>query len=407
MKTSFATLFLGIWLLVAPVTFGYCHDTATSHNSLICGALLIISGWYSRYQKHSWAIWLGCSVGLWLQLAPLVFWAKFPASYVIDTSVGLLAILLTIIIPGIPGVVEKPGQTIPPGWSYNPSSYAQRLPIILLAIFSWFASRYLAAYQLGYISSVWDPFFGDGTLKVITSTISRSFPVPDAGLGAFAYSLEALLGCKGGPARWRTMPWLVVIFGILVVPVGIISISLIILQPLVVGAWCGLCLMIALAMLIMVALTLDELAAVLQLLRQTSKKNFWHIFWKGVSSPPSFNQDPPLNTRFVTLLKAGFRGCSLTWNSVLTILIGIWLVLSPSILSLTSWLIKSNHLVGTLVIATALIATADVARKVNRIIILLGIYSLAAAFSPSFSTASFVAAALPGVLLIICNLKLK
>ena len=34
-------------------------------------------------------------------------------------------------------------------------------------------SRYLAAYQRGYISTVWDPFFGEGTGRVLTSTLAH------------------------------------------------------------------------------------------------------------------------------------------------------------------------------------------------------------------------------------------
>jgi hypothetical protein len=35
------------------------------------------------------------------------------------------------------------GPTVPPGWSYNPSDWAQRLPIILLAVLGLYVSRYL------------------------------------------------------------------------------------------------------------------------------------------------------------------------------------------------------------------------------------------------------------------------
>lgn len=31
-------------------------------------------------------------------------------------------------------------------------------------------SRYLAAFQLGYIDAIWDPFFGQGTRQVLNST---------------------------------------------------------------------------------------------------------------------------------------------------------------------------------------------------------------------------------------------
>jgi apolipoprotein N-acyltransferase len=52
--------------------------------------------------------------------------------------------------------------------------------------------------------------------------------------------LEPLSGFMGG--RNRTMPWMVVMFGVLVVPLGVVSIVLVILQPLALGAWCTLCL---------------------------------------------------------------------------------------------------------------------------------------------------------------------
>lgn len=396
--TSFLTAFLGLWEIAAPFTLGYPQD---SLNSLICGLILIISGWVSRNKPK--ARWLSCFVGLWLQLAPLVFWAKSPAAYSNDTFVGLLAILFAIIIPGIPGFVEKKGPTIPPGWSYNPSSYAQRLPIILLATFAWFTARYLAAYQLGYITTVWDPFFGDGTLRVITSSISKSFPVPDAGLGAFAYSLEVLLACKGSSARWRTMPWLVIFFGILVVPVGIISIILIILQPLAVGAWCGLCLMIAIAMLLMVALTLDEILAVWQLLKRTKKQDRWMTFWKGASGKEEPNRDPPLTSSCLTLLKAGFKGCSLSWRLVLSFCLGIFLVSSPSFFSLSSFHAHSNQLIGPLVIATAFITLADVAKKASRLFFLFGAYILFTAFFPSFSLNNLYLLGSTGLLLILMS----
>ena len=49
-----------------------------------------------------------------------------------------------------------------------------------------------------------------------------------------------------------------VVFGILVVPLGVVSITLIVLQPIAVGAWCTPCLIAAAAMLVMISLTLDE-----------------------------------------------------------------------------------------------------------------------------------------------------
>src|SRR5665811_886497 len=93
-----------------------------------------------------------------------------------------------------------PGPDVPAGWSYNPSTWSQRAPIIALALVGFFLSRQMAAYQLGYTLSVWEPFFDPGTRAVLGSDLSRSFPISDAGLGAVAYMVEALMGFMGGKA---------------------------------------------------------------------------------------------------------------------------------------------------------------------------------------------------------------
>lgn len=54
-------------------------------------------------------------------------------------------------------------------------------------------------------------------------------PIADAGLGAISYMLEVLMGAMGTANRWRTMPWMVRFFFILVVPLGGVSIFFIII----------------------------------------------------------------------------------------------------------------------------------------------------------------------------------
>jgi hypothetical protein len=103
-------------------------------------------------------------------------------------------------------VMMTRGPDTPPGWSYNPSDWIQRGPIIAMAFVGFFLSRYLAAYQLGHIAYPWDPFFGDDTRRVLDSEVSKAWPISDAGLGAVSYMLEALSGLMGGKNRWRTMP---------------------------------------------------------------------------------------------------------------------------------------------------------------------------------------------------------
>ena len=47
-----------------------------------------------------------------------------------------------------------PDETAPTGWSYNPSAWPQRVPIIVLALIGAAIASYLAAYQFGWIAAV-------------------------------------------------------------------------------------------------------------------------------------------------------------------------------------------------------------------------------------------------------------
>lgn len=201
-------------------------------------------------------------------------------AYATETLIGTQVIAFAILIPGMPGMLMLPGSETPPGWSYNPSSWVQRAPVIALGILSFFIARYLAAYQLGYIDHAWDPFFGDSTVRVLDSKVSRAWPVSDAGFGAVSYLLEALSGFMGMRNRWRTMPWMVLMFGVLVIPLGVTSIILVVLQPVMVGAWCNLCLLTALFILFMIPLSVDDVAAMAQFMAKVGRggEPFWTNF---------------------------------------------------------------------------------------------------------------------------------
>ena len=240
--------------------------------------------------------WGACFVGLWLLSAPIMLWTPSAAAYVNDTLVGTLVVALTIVLPGIPNepAFESKGKATPPGWSYNPSSWPQRLILIAVACVGLFASRYLAAYQLGYVDEVWDPFFGfsEGTQRVLDSELSHAFPVSDAGLGAIAYNLEILAVLGGNAARWRTSPWTVAIFGVLVLPLGLAHVALIMSMPVIVQAWCTLCLVAGAVALPMVVFAVDEVVAMGQHLRRAREQgdrggSTWKVFWLGSTSEGS------------------------------------------------------------------------------------------------------------------------
>src|SRR3546814_18868967 len=88
--------------------------------------------------------------------------------------------------------------------------------------------------------------------------MSKAWPIPDGGLGTISYVLEILMAVMGTRDRWRTMPWMVTFFGILVIPLGVVSISFIISQPIIIGTWSTLALIDATPMLSMIPFALDE-----------------------------------------------------------------------------------------------------------------------------------------------------
>ncbi len=358
--TPYALLFLGVWQLAAPATFGYrLHASILS--DLITGFVLIGFGLYLRKGMKTWALWAVAFVGVWMQLAPLVFWDPQAVSYASNTLAGVLAILFSIVLPPLSKEPVKNLGLIPPGWSYNPSSWPRRIPIASFAVIGWFISRYLAAYQLHYIDQMWDPFFGQGTLDVITSAISKDFPVSDAGLGAFAYTIDLLLTCSGDETRWRTSPWMVLLFGILVIPLSLVTILLIILQPLVVGAWCGWCLISAGCMVAMIPLAVGEVAAVMQLLRRSRGPTFWKVFWKGddkKNGQPD-KRTPPCDAPWRKLLPAMIWGVTPTWTLTLSLCVGVLLMISPSFLSMEKGLADVDHILGALMIANSSISMAE------------------------------------------------
>jgi uncharacterized membrane protein len=177
--------------------------------------------------------------------------------------------------------MSKDPENIPPGWDYNPASWPQRLPVIGLALLGFLIASYLALYQWRIVSWVWDPFFPEGSVRILNSRISNILPIPDAALGAISYLVDAVTGAIGGRARWRTMPWIVIVFGLAVGPLGVVSVMLVVFQPVLFDAWCTLCLASAIVSLMMIGPAMDEFLASLQHLKRASVEgtSFWRVFW--------------------------------------------------------------------------------------------------------------------------------
>lgn len=156
----------------------------------------------------------------------------------------------------------------PPGWRDNPSRWRGRLVLAALSTAGFFVAGYLALYQLGITDTVWDPLFDGRATDVLTSQVSRSFPVPDAVLGAIGYLAELGLGLLGGRDRWRSLPVAVLAFGLMTGSLGLTAVLLLIAQPVFVGSWCTLCATSGLISLLIVGPAMTEVLATLQFLRR-------------------------------------------------------------------------------------------------------------------------------------------
>jgi len=157
---------------------------------------------------------------------------------------------------------------IPTGFTANPSRMSKRLPLAVLALCGALVALYLALYQVDVIGSVWEPFFGDGSQKILDSSLARSLPVPDASLGVVAYLAEIVLDLMGGEDRWRRRPAITLAFGALVLGMAVGSIGLVLLQAFYFQAFCTLCLVSAGISLVIAALALGEPLASLRFLRE-------------------------------------------------------------------------------------------------------------------------------------------
>ncbi len=170
-------------------------------------------------------------------------------------------------------------DNIPNGSSSNQSSGRKRVPLLILAALGFLIALYLGLYQLHVFENVWEPFFGNGTNAVVKSSFSRSLPIPDGLIGAFGYLCDIILVSIGDNVRWKTKPWIVILYSILVGMMGLVSMLLIVLQPVVLHTWCTLCLSSAALSLSMIIPVMHELKASLQVIR---REKGHETFWEAV-----------------------------------------------------------------------------------------------------------------------------
>lgn len=88
-------------------------------------------------------------------------------------------------------------------------------------------------------------------------------------------------GVISGKRRWRTMPWIVVMFGLAIGPLGFMSVLLVVLQPVMFDTWCTLSQIFGFISIVIIVPTTGEKLASLQYLKRvkTSGLSLWKEFW--------------------------------------------------------------------------------------------------------------------------------
>lgn len=415
----FINIALGCWILVQPVII-QVEEPALFWSEILLGAGLILFASLSLSWRMTWARWASAGVAAGIMAVPFLFWTTNPAAFLSDTLVGAFAFGLAVGArpePGPSAVAAMTGPDVPPGWNYNPSNWTQRVPIIFLALIGLLVARYLTAYQLGHIDGVWDPFFPglpdepwkNGTEAVVTSSVSQAFPIPDAALGGYTYALEIVTGLVGSRARWRTMPWLVFLFGLMIAPLGVVSILFVIIQPVVIGTWATLTLVGAAAMLVQIPYSLDELLATLQFVRRRARagRPWLRVFLFGDTDAGrrgarSDEFDRPLAE---ILQDMWVGGVGLPWNLALAGLLAVSLPFTRLTLGAEGVMANADHVIGFLALTVISLAAAEVARALRYLLIPLG---GALAIAPFVLDATFVhgvASAMIGILFVLLSLR--
>jgi hypothetical protein len=172
------------------------------------------------------------------------------------------------------------------------------------------------------------------------------------------------------------MPWLTLLFGILIVPLGAVSITFIIIQPIQLDTWCTLCLMAAAAMLLQIPFSVDELVATCQFLRR--RKRAGHsllrafIFGdtdeggKSITSVKALNETDDFERSPLAIVRDIFTGgVRLCYALLGCIALGVLLMLSRLLLGVEGSMADAHHLIGALVITISVTALAEVARPLR------------------------------------------
>ncbi len=236
---------------------------------------------------------------------------------------------------------------IPPGWTSNPSAPRRRIVLAIMATMGFLTAGYLALYQTDVISTVWEPFFGNGSKVILDSSLSRWLPVPDAALGAAAYFVDALLQFAGGEDRWKSHPWFVLANGATSIGLGVAALVLLIIQPVAYGTYCTLCMFSALISINLVGPTVEECLAALQHLGRKYTKPT-----ERQKEKEAEQTGEPEHPAVANQWEAG----GLRLRHLFGVIIGLWLMASPAAIGFAEYPRADVRITGPFVVVLSVLA---------------------------------------------------
>lgn len=293
------------------------------------------------------------------------------------------------------------GQGHPLGWGFNPSSRTHRLRLVPLAVPGFCIALYLTLCQVGVFQHAWDPFFGNGTDRVIHSWLSESFPLPDALLGALAYSVELLLLLVGRDDRWLTEPWLALLSGLTVLGLGAGSLSLMFLQPVAVGHWCSLCLAAIGFILVLLQRSVLELLATLQgwtLARRMGTRGGIYLL-RGATL-----KERDILATFVTQVPKHpwTEGTGWLWTLLASALLGIGALFVPAEFDVGGFSAIMIYLAGTCALGNSMIAITEPLRGLRWLSGAFGAILIFFRLGEPHGHDHWISAAIGGGLILLC-----
>jgi hypothetical protein len=105
-------------------------------------------------------------------------------------------------------------------------------------------------------------------------------------------------------------------------------------------------------------------------------KSFWRTFWVGdtIEGGGKDTRTPRYGSPADKMITPMVWGVTVPWNLVVSALIGLWIMLAPSLLGSENKAADSDHLAGALIVTVTVIVMAEVIRAGRFVNILLGVW---------------------------------